>query len=89
MTIEQIVEKLTECPSYVKDGPKRMSEKLKISIEDAKEALKTYRSRKKKIGIVELENHLDSLGLQIEDVKQIKFWQNFNGEKRYSVDTKK
>jgi len=89
MTIEQIVEKLIECPSYVKDGPKRMTEKLKISMEDAKEALKVYRSRNKKSGIVELENHLDSLGLQIEDVKQIKFWQNFSGEKRYSVDTKK
>lgn len=88
MSIQKIVEKLQSKPSYLHEGPKRMSTIWNLPIEDVKAAFKTIRKQNKQSGIQELEDHLISRGLSLKDVKKIKLWQNFNGEHRFSIDTK-
>jgi len=88
MSIDQIVEKILEKPYYLKDGFKRMAERLNLPLEDVKAAFEKARTLKKKGGIQELEDHLTSRGLELKDVKKIKLWQNFSGEHRFSIDTK-
>lgn len=88
MSIQEIVEKLQSKPSYLHEGPKRMSKIWNLPIEDVKAAFKTIRKQNKQSGIQELEDHLTSRGLSLKDVKKIKLWQNFNGEHRFSIDTK-
>jgi hypothetical protein len=92
MEVSTIVEIIRKKPYFLKDGPKRTAKVLNVEellVREAFSVLKQERKQGTKTGVVKLENHLSTLGLSLSDVKQIKFWENFNGEQRYSIDTKK
>ena len=84
---EKIKEILLRCPSYlIKGEVGRFAKKYNFNIEDVREVSKEIKSEY--YNNSEFKKFLEENNLRINDVRKVKFWQNFNGEKRFSVDTK-
>ena len=89
MTKEQIKKALREKPSYIRERQyKKFSIRYNVPVEDVKEAVKEVRKETQDYNLSEFQSFLESNKLKITDVKKVKFWQNFKGEHRFSVDTK-
>lgn len=89
MTKEQIKKALKEKPSYIRERQyKKFSIRYNVPVEDVKEAVKEVREETQDYNLSEFQSFLESNKLKITDVKKVKFWQNFKGEHRFSVDTK-
>lgn len=92
MTIEEIKKHLLTFPSYIRNHDyKRFATRHKVNLDDVLEAVKQIREE----GAVNLNTDaadfnafLKTNNLRLSDIKKVKFWQNFKGENRFSVDTK-
>lgn len=94
MTKNEIIGFLRDKQSYLKKGKEWLATKFNVSeelIEECKYAIKEqgldnvndnldFKSKA-------FANHLESNGLDISDVKSVKFWQSASGEQRYSIVT--
>jgi hypothetical protein len=88
MTYEELKEFIILKPSYLKNI-KKLSLKVKIPYDTCLKAVhEIKKSYKTSSDISEFEKFLISNNLSLSDVKSVKFWQNFNGEPRFSVNTK-
>jgi hypothetical protein len=99
MTKEEIVEKLRDKPGYQKKGAQHLADRWEVSIDVIKECKKLVLSEEWVQERINNENenelksgsefkkHLKDNGLTMADIKSVKFWQNFQGEQRYSIVT--
>jgi hypothetical protein len=92
MTKAELVEKFVKNPGYIKKGAGYLVKFTKSSIIDVLAAKEEARSilempRKTKIRDTYQEK-LETLKLQPTDVKSVKFWDNMQGEQRFSIQTK-
>jgi hypothetical protein len=89
MTIQELVEVIKKKPSYLKN-PKRLSKRYNSDIEDCSKAIKIIKFKEKfpESTSLSFDEILEAHNLKLTDVKSVKFWQNFNGEPRYSINTK-
>jgi hypothetical protein len=93
MNKQQLKEWLLARPSHIRDGN---SNKIcrATGIEDKEFVLQVVKELKDQIRgseaseLSEFQDYLNRNGLCLSDVKNVKFWQNFNGEQRFSVNTK-
>lgn len=101
MNKEDVLKYLREKTGYVKKGSVWLADKLGISEDLAADCKQTVSSELRKtardsfieftnenvneIDDTGFNNHLNSIGLKLEDVKSVKFWQTSSGESRYSV----
>lgn len=98
MTKDEIKAFLKEKPGYLKEGAARLSEKLDCSVETCRHALKEARLDAKGSDfdldnvnaseISEFKTFLKENGIEEKDVKSVKFWQNMQGDNRFSVVVK-
>ncbi len=98
MTKDEIKAFLKDRPGYLKEGAERLSERLDCSVEACGNALKEARIEAKgndfdldnvsKSEITEFKTFLENNGIEEEDIKSVKYWQNIRGESRFSVVTK-
>jgi hypothetical protein len=98
MTKDEIKAFLKEKPGYLKEGAARLSEKLDCSVETCRHALKEARLDAKgsdfdldnvnESEISEFKTFLKENGIEEKDVKSVKFWQNMQGDNRFSVVVK-
>ena len=98
MTKDEIKAFLKERPGYLKEGAARLSEKLDCSVETCRHALKEARLDAKgsdwdldnvnESEISEFKQFLQDNEIEETDVKSVKFWQNMQGENRFSVVVK-
>ena len=98
MTKDEIKAFLKDKPGYLKEPAQRLSEKLDCSIETCRLALKEARVEAKgsdfdldnvsKSEISEFKKFLNDNEIEETDVKSVKFWQNMQGDHRFSVVVK-
>ena len=98
MTKDEIKSFLKLRPGYLKEGAARLSEKLDCSVETCRHALKEARLDAKgsdwdldnvnESEISEFKQFLQDNEIEETDVKSVKFWQNMQGENRFSVVVK-
>jgi hypothetical protein len=87
MTIEELVKKVIDKPTYLKN-PKKLSRVYNSSYEDCLRAIKLVKNLKNENNNLSFDEILKKHNLKLENVKTVKFWQNFNGDPRYSINTK-
>lgn len=77
-------------PSYIKDkNLVKIEKQTGCSRDEIRKVLKEIQEEgTKDHEFTEFKKYLDENGLTLTDVKKVKFWQNFNGDLRFSVDTK-
>jgi len=101
MNRQDIIRFLQEKKGYLKKGNEWIANKLGISLELATECKKEVAAedwKQYKRGIQEFTNenvntindegfkkHLSNIGLELNEVKSVKFWQTSKGDHRYSV----
>ncbi len=98
MTKDEIKAFLREKPGYLKEGAARLSEKLNCSVETCRHALTEARIEAKGSDfdldnvstseISEFKQFLKDNEIEETDVKSVKFWQNMQGDHRFSVVVK-
>jgi len=98
MTKDEIKAFLQDKPGYLKEGATRLSEKLDCSVETCRHALKEARLDAKgsdfdldnisSSEISEFKQFLKDNEIEETDVKSVKFWQNMQGDHRFSVVVK-
>lgn len=91
MTKQELVERFTKCPNYLKNGAGSLAKSLKATVADvmeAKELTRTALGIKSGVRSNEYMEKLKSLDIQPTDVKSVKFWDNMQGEQRFSIQTK-
>ena len=98
MTKDEIKAFLKERPGYLKEGAARLSEKLDCSVETCGHALREARIEAKGSDfdldnvnaseISEFKKFLKENEINETDVKSVKFWQNMQGDHRFSVVVK-
>ena len=77
-------------PSYLKNCKwKRFAERHNCTPEEVKEVAKTINIDEAEETLSEFKVFIKENGLKLHDIDTVKFWQNFKGEKRFSVNTKK
>ncbi len=99
MTRDEIIEKLRIKKGYLKKGAQFLADKWEVDIAIIKDCKKLVNSEEWVQERMNNDNghelsesqafskHLLDNGLTMADVKSVKFWQNFNGEQRYSIVT--
>ena len=98
MTKEELIEKLRTRKGYLKKGVDFLANEWDVSKELVKECKRLVSSEEylqekivnenhNDVKDTEFIEHLKENGLTMGDVKSVKFWQNFNGEQRYSIVT--
>ena len=99
MTRNEIIEKLRTRKGYLKKGVDFLAEKWDVDPAIIRECKKLVTSEEWVQERMNNDNghelsesqaftkHLLDNGLTMADVKSVKFWQNFNGEQRYSIVT--
>ena len=98
MTREELIEKLRTKKGYLKKGVSFLANEWDVSEELIKECKRLVSSEEYLQEKIVNENHNDvkdtafvehlkSNGLTMADIKSVKFWQNFNGDQRYSIVT--
>jgi|TARA_R110000822_G_scaffold78049_6_gene187066 hypothetical protein len=99
MDREEIIEKLRTKKGYLKKGAQFLADKWEVDIAIIRDCKKLVTSEEWVQERMNNDNghelsdsqafskHLLDNGLTMADVKSVKFWQNFNGEQRYSVVT--
>ena len=99
MNREEIIEKLRTKKGYLKKGAQFLADKWDVDIAIIRDCKKLVTSEEWVQERMNNDNghelsdsqafskHLLDNGLTMADVKSVKFWQNFNGEQRYSVVT--
>ena len=100
MNKHEAIEFLRNKQGYLKKGVNWLSEKFGITLEDAQSARETILKETSPTNTVVTEvsnenineitdngftQHLNNIGLKLEDVKSVKFWQTSKGTHRYSV----
>jgi hypothetical protein len=91
MTKKELVEKFVKSPAYIKCGAGKLSKMWKSSVEDiitAREEARVVLDMPKKGSVDAYKQKLESLKLVPTDVKSVKFWNNMQGEQRFSIQTK-
>ena len=98
MTKDEVKAFLKEKPGYLKEGAARLSEKLNCSVETCRHALTEARIDAKGSDfdldnvstseISEFKQFLKDNEIEETDVKSVKFWQNMQGDHRFSVVVK-
>ena len=98
MTKDEVKAFLKEKPGYLKEGAARLSEKLNCSVETCRYALTEARIDAKGSDfdldnvstseISEFKQFLKDNEIEETDVKSVKFWQNMQGDHRFSVVVK-
>ena len=98
MTKDEVKAFLKDRPGYLKEGAERLSERLNCSVETCRHALKEARIEAKgadfdldnvnQSEISEFKKFLKENEIDEEDVASVKFWQNMQGEHRFSVVVK-
>lgn len=77
---------LQDRPSYYKDGNiNKIQRYTNCSREEIKSTLKQIKQENQ---LSEFQEFLEKNELSLENIKKVKFWQNFQGDLRFSVDTK-
>ena len=77
-------------PSYLKNCKwKRFAERHNCTVEEVKAVAKTINVDEAEETLSEFKTFIKENGLKLDDIDTVKFWQNFKGEKRFSVNTKK
>ena len=99
MDREEIIEKLRKQKGWLKKGAQWLADKWEVDIAIIKDCKKLVTSEEWVQERMNNDNghelsesqaftkHLLDNGLTMADVKSVKFWQNFNGEQRYSIVT--
>ena len=99
MTRDEIIEKLRTRKGFLKKGAQWLADKWDVDIAIIKDCKKLVTSEEWVQERMNNDNghelsqsqaftkHLLDNGLTMADVKSVKFWQNFNGEQRYSIVT--
>ena len=99
MDREEIIEKLRKQKGWLKKGAQWLADKWEVDIALIKDCKKLVTSEEWVQERMNNDNghelsesqaftkHLLDNGLTMADVKSVKFWQNFNGEQRYSIVT--
>ena len=99
MTRDDIIEKLRTRKGFLKKGAQWLADKWEVDIAIIKDCKKLVTSEEWVQERMNNDNgheltesqafskHLLDNGLTMADVKSVKFWQNFNGEQRYSIVT--
>ncbi len=98
MTKDEIKEFLKSKPGYLKEPAQRLSDKLECNLDTCRLALKEARIDAKgsdfdldnvsKSEISEFKKFLNDNEIEETDVKSVKFWQNMQGDHRFSVVVK-
>ena len=98
MTKNEVKAFLKEKPGYLNEGAERLSERLNCSVETCRHALKEARLEAKGSNfdldnvnaseISEFKKFLKENEIEETDVKSVKFWQNMQGDHRFSVVVK-
>ncbi len=98
MTKNEIKEFLKSKPGYLKEPAQRLSDKLECNLDTCRLALKEARIDAKgsdfdldnvsKSEISEFKKFLNDNEIEETDVKSVKFWQNMQGDHRFSVVVK-
>ena len=98
MTKDEIKEFLKSKPGYLKEPAQRLSDKLECNVDTCRLALKEARIDAKgsdfdldnvsKSEISEFKKFLNDNEIEETDVKSVKFWQNMQGDHRFSVVVK-
>ena len=104
MTKDEIKEFLKNKPGYLKEGCKRLSERLETDVNECREALKEARiemmhgfSNMQMVNVndtvdVHTANEFDQFvkdnAIDKKDIQSVKYWQNMGGESRFSVVVK-
>tara|TARA_R100001230_G_C5686260_1_gene195642 strand:- start:209 stop:1342 length:1134 start_codon:yes stop_codon:yes gene_type:complete len=99
MNKQEVKEFLKRRPGYLKEGAERLSEKLDCSVETCRHALREARIEAKgseefdlnnvnASEISEFKKFLKENQIDEDDVKSVKFWQNMQGDNRFSVVVK-
>lgn len=98
MNRDELIEKLRTKKGYLKKGVGFLAKEWDVSEELVKECKRLVASEEYLQDKIVNENHHDvkdsafvehlkKNGLTMADIKSVKFWQNFNGEQRYSIVT--
>ena len=99
MNRDEIIEKLRTKKGFLKKGAQWLADKWEVDIAIIRDCKKLVTSEEWVQERMNNDNghdlsesqafskHLLDNGLTMADVKSVKFWQNFNGEQRYSVVT--
>ena len=99
MTRDEIIEKFRTRKGFLKKGAQWLADKWDVDIAIIRECKKLVTSEEWVQERMNNDNghelsqsqafakHLLDNGLTMADVKSVKFWQNFNGEQRYSIVT--
>ena len=99
MTRDEIIEKLRTRKGFLKKGAQWLADKWDVDIAIIKDCKKLVTSEEWIQERMNNDNghqlsksqafqkHLLDNGLTMADIKSVKFWQNFNGEQRYSIVT--
>ena len=99
MTRNEIIEKLRKQKGWLKKGAQWLADKWDVDIAIIRDCKKLVTSEEWVQERMNNDNghdlsqsqafskHLLDNGLTMADVKSVKFWQNFNGEQRYSIVT--
>ena len=99
MNKQEVKEFLKQKPGYLKEGAERLSEKLDCSVETCRHALREARIEAKgseefdlnnvnASEISEFKKFLKENQIDEDNVKSVKFWQNMQGDHRFSVVVK-
>ena len=93
MTKAELVERFVRKPIYITNGAGFLARITKSSIVDVLAAKEEARiilniPRKNHSGKDAYQQKLDTLNIQPTDVKSVKFWDNMQGEQRFSIQTK-
>jgi hypothetical protein len=99
MNKDEIIKKLKEKKGYLKKGAKFLAKAWDVETSTIRECKKIVTSQECIQERMNNENendvpasrafsdHLEENGLTMADIKSVKFWQNFNGQQRYSIVT--
>ena len=99
MTRDEIIEKFRTRKGFLKKGAQWLADKWDVDIAIIKDCKRLVTSEEWVQERMNNDNghelstsqafqkHLLDNGLTMADVKSVKFWQNFNGEQRYSIVT--
>ena len=99
MTRDEIIEKLRTRKGFLKKGGQWLADKWDVDIAIIRDCKKLVTSEEWVQDRMNNDNghelsesqafskHLLDNGLTMADVKSVKFWQNFQGEQRYSIVT--
>lgn len=78
--VEELVEKFSKCPGYLKKGPDFLANKFNCTEDEVKEAKRIVRKGSS------LDEFLVINDIDKSQVKKAKVWQNFEGSPLYSVE---